>query len=516
MRNQFFFILIFCSIFFLNGCWFNKPSLPERTLKTVLQADPRTLDPALSTSTHSGILLGLIYSNLVSFDTSGKLIYDAAKYYKVSKDGLTYTFALQDGLRFSDGRPVRAVDVVTSLNRLAHPATASPRAWLMEPVAGYQALRDGLTQTLSGVRVLDEKSLEIILSRRFAPFLSYLAMPQTAILPANEVANGEVIPPGSGPYVLSRWVRDTEVLLTRNTQIKTSGNLQAIWFRIIKDPFTIVSEFKSGGLHLIEVPPQEVENLRADKRFRTLDIEEFNVYFLGLNMKSPLLQDIKMREALAHAIPREAILKNLLKGLGTLATGPVPTGLSGFLREGGAEFNLELAKQKLFESGYAGQELRLSVYNDPMNIALCEVIKQSLEEIGVKVRIIPRDWNGFTEQLVNLDYEIYYRNWVADFPDGDNFLFPLYHSTSLGLMGNYSHYNQPGFDSVLEASRQETDSVRREELLREAAVMARDDMSRILLWYKKKVFAVAEAVRDYKPHPMYNSNKFLNTSLTQL
>ncbi len=490
--------------------------MPDRTLKTVLQADPRTLDPALSTSTHSGILLGLIYSNLVSFDAAGKLIYDAAKYYKVSKDGLKYTFALQDGLRFSDGRPVKALDVISSFNRLAHPATASPRSWLMEPVAGYQDLRNGQAQTLSGIKALDEKTLEIELSRRFAPFLSYLAMPQTAIVPANEVANGEAIPPGSGPYVLTRWIRDKEVLLTRNSQIKTSGNLQAIWFRIIKDPFTIVSEFKSGGLHLIEVPPQEVQTIGSDKRFRTMEIEEFNVYFLGLNMKSPLLQDIRMREALAHAIPRESILKNLLKSQGTLATGPVPAGLSGWLKDGGSEFNPELARTKLLESGYAGQELRLAVYNDPMNIALCEVIKQSLEEIGIKVRIIPRDWNGFTEQLVNLEYEIFYRNWVADFPDGDNFLFPLYHSSSLGLMGNYTHYNQPGFDSILEASRLEIDSVRREELLRDAATLARDDLSRVLLWYKKKVFAVAEAVRDYKPHPMYNSNKFLNTSLTQL
>ena len=112
-----------------------------------------------------------------------------------------------------------------------------------------------------------------------------------------------------------------------------------------------------------------------------------------------------------------------------------------------------------------------------------------------------------------MDYDLFYRNWIADFPDGDNFLFPLFHSSSTGLKGNYPGYENKSFDNLVEKSRRQIDTAGRDELLKQAAQLARNDASRVLLWYKTKVYAAYPVLQNFQPFPMYNSNKYLNVNL---
>ena len=489
--------------------------LPDKTLRLSLEASPKTLDPMHSTDTYSGVILGLTYSNLVRFDESGELVLDAAKHYRITENGRRYDFLLKDNQRFVNGDVMTAEDVAFSLNRLASPRLKSPRAWLLNQVAGFEDLQSGKTQTLEGVQVIDSSRIRITLRRAYAPFLSLFAMPQMSIVSKSYVESGGELGEstmGAGPYYLKSWRREQDILLLSNPHYRKSGNLNAVYYKIIKDPLSLVSEFKAQGLHMIEVPPTEVQALKST-RARLSPVNQFNLYFVGMNMKSGRFADRNFRQAINFAVDREGIVKNLQHGLADVATGPVPKGLKGYLERD--FFNYDLAKAKLLfsKSKYDGKPLRLLLRNEARSMAVCQVIQQNLKSLGIEVKLVPRDWNSFSSALVKMDYDLFYRNWIADFPDGDNFLFPLFHSSSTGLKGNYPGYASKNFDSLVERSRRQTDTFQRSELLRQAAQLARNDASRILLWYKTKVYAAYPVLQNFRPFPMYNSNKYLNVNL---
>jgi ABC-type transport system substrate-binding protein len=501
--------------FFLLGCSSSSLILPEKTLRLSLEASPKSLDPANSTDTYSGIILGLVYSNLLRFNDSGELILDAAKFYSVAPGGRVYTFLLRQDARFSNGKPLTARDVVFSFERLASKKLKSPRAWLLNEVVGFEDFHAGKTKSIAGLRIDGDFKLRIELKRPFAPFLSMLAMPQLAIISEEFVRGGTSLNEavmGSGPYKLTRWSREQDILLEGNPYYRKDGNLQAIYFKVIKEPLTMMTEFRSKNLHIIEVPPHELGIVKKT-RARLHGVNQYNLYFLGLNMESGVFASKELRHALNYAIDRKKILDTVLRSQGSIATGPVPKGLSGYLSETRFPYDLDRAKALVKKSGYDGRELRLLVRNEPRNLSICEAMKQYLEAAGVKVKLVARDWNSFASALVGMEYDIFYRNWIADFPDGDNFLYPLFHSASTGLKGNYPRYSNSAFDALIENSRKEVVHKKRVVLLKKAAFLAREDASRVLLWYKKKNFAVYPGVQNFYAYPMYNSNKYLEVNL---
>lgn len=489
--------------------------LPSRTLKLALEASPFSLDPIQSTDAYSGQVSGLLYCNLLKFDQQGMIRMDAAKHYSIKEDGRRYTFILRENLHFSNGDPLTAKDVIFSFERLASPKENSPRSWLLEQVAGFEDFRGGKTEHLQGLRLISDHKLSIDLKRPFSPFPSLLAMPQLAIVNENLVRNGgdfNESSMGAGPFQLKSWRRGQDLLLMRSKTYVKDGNLEAVYYKILEDPLTLISEFKARNLHIVEVPPDQLKSLEST-RARLDSVNQYNLYFLGLNMKESRLQSRRLRRAMARAIDRKTIIDSVLKNQAELATGPVPRGLPGYLDNHTLSYEPKIASEEIKAAGFEGQEFRLLLHNHPMSIRICEVLKQYLEQAGLKIRLITRDWNAYTSELVEGNYDLFYRNWVADFPDGDNFLYPLYHSESTGLQGNYPAYNSRVFDECVETSRREIDAEKRSENLRKCAEIAREDASRILLWFKIKNFASYPAVQNFKPYPMYNSNKYLRVNL---
>lgn len=489
--------------------------LPSRTLKIALEASPKSLDPVQSTDSYSGQVIGLLYSNLLKFDHKGMIVMDAAKHYSIKEEGRRYTFLLRENLHFSNGDSLLAKDVVFSFERLASTKEDSPRAWLLSQVAGFEDFRAGRTKRLQGLRILSDHKLSIDLKRPFSPFPSLLAMPQLAIVNEDFVRGGGELAEesmGAGPFYLKEWRRGQDMLLVHNSQYIKDGNLEAVYLKILKDPLTLISEFKAQSLHVVEVPPEELDSLRST-RARLDSVNQYNLYFLGINMKKKELQSRRFRRGMARAIDRKTIISTVLKSQAELATGPVPRGLPGYLEDHSLEFDAKLASEEIKAAGFEGKELRLLLHSNPRSIRICEVLKQYLEKAGLKIRLITRDWNAFTSSIVEGNYDLFYRNWIADFPDGDNFLYPLYHSESTGLKGNYPGYGSRQFDECMESSRREVDAEKRSDTLQRCARVAREDASRILLWFKIKNFASYPAIQNFKPYPMYNSNKYLRVNL---
>ncbi|PCJ19336.1 MAG: hypothetical protein COB02_08075 [Candidatus Cloacimonadota bacterium] len=508
-------LLITISLLFLSACT-DSFMMPKSTLKLALEANPKNLDPAFSTDSYSGILIGLCYSNLLSFDHEGNIVLDATKFYSISDKGRKYSFLLKENIRFSNGDILTSKDVLYTLNRLADPKIDSPRAWLLKDVVGYSDYRKGRSTSLKGITIDGDQKLIIHLSKPFAPFLSMFAMPQMAILNKKFMEVGGDLKEatlGSGPYQLKSWRRDQDLLFVKNTYHKKKGSLNGIHFKILKDPFTRLAEYKKGTLDIVEVAPSQQKQI--SEKSTKMDINQYNLYFLGLNMKSKKLSDLNIRKSIASAIDKEVILNKLLKAQGLIAHGPVPLGLQGHIKKATFLFNTAKAKKGLKLSSYKGEVLDFVLWNEPKSMMICQSIKQYLEKAGFKIKLRPLDWNAFTESLVKLDYDLFYRNWIADFPDGDNFLYPLFHSQSKGLKGNYPHYANKTFDKIISISRKESKSEIRRELLEKAAQKAIDDVSRVFLWFKKKTYVVSNRVKNFHPHPLYNSNKYLEVDLLE-
>jgi len=506
---------IIISFFFLSGCCQSGLMMPSRTLRLTMENSPRSLDPALSTDTFSGIVIGLSYSTLLRFNAKGELTLDAAKFYSIKAEGRVYEFLLKENLKFSDGSSLTAEDVSYSLHRLASPKTNSPRVNLLEQLQGFEDYREGKADSISGIQVESSNKIRFVLKRPFSPFLSFFAMPQFAVLSKKYIEAGGDLQEstlGSGPYSLEKFRREQDLFLRANPHYRKRGNLEAIYIRILKEPLTRFAEFKNQNLHIIELAPAQQEMIH-NTRSRLYSVNEYNLYYLGLNMKSERMQSLPLRKAIAQSIDRQTIVEKILKGQAVLATGPVPEGLPGYLKEPLFKYDAQKARETLAQSNYDSKPLRLLLSNSTQSVQLCTLFKNQMEKAGIKVELVIRDWNSFKVELLEGKYDLFYRNWVADFPDGDNFLFPLYHSSSTGLQGNYPGYSNSTFDALIENSRRISDPAKRKEMLENAAKIATQDFSRVPLWYKSKVFAVFPGVQNFEPYPMFYANKYLKVNL---
>jgi ABC-type transport system substrate-binding protein len=217
----------------------NRPS-PDGYYRIPLTDNPLTLDPARFTDVNSAGVAARIFSTLVKLDARLRPAPDLAQSWKVSEDGLTWTFTLRKGVTFHNGRPATSGDVRYSFERLLGPATASHRAWILEPISGAREMREGKAASLSGLETPDPLTVVLRLREPFGPFLLMLAMPNAAVVPREEVVKGDVPfgrrPVGTGPFRFVRW-RDNDALeLARNEDYFAGpAKLAGLRFRVNKE-----------------------------------------------------------------------------------------------------------------------------------------------------------------------------------------------------------------------------------------------------------------------------------------
>ncbi|MGH7590694.1 MAG: ABC transporter substrate-binding protein, partial [Gemmatimonadales bacterium] len=245
------------------ACGSNRSS---RTLEYYFTADPRSLDPALSTDVPSGEVVALLFDNLTRFDVDGRLEPDLAQRWEVDRRGVTYTFHLRPGVRFHDGRPLTARDVAASFRRALAPATSGGRGWPLYPIEGAEAFAAGTVADISGLKTPDDSTVILSLARPLNVFPKLLAMPVAAVVP-------ESLPPGdfgqhpvgSGPWRFVSWSHDDQIVVARNPDFwgKPAAS-DTLRIRIIPEALTQAAEYESGRLSVVEVPFGETTRWEQD------------------------------------------------------------------------------------------------------------------------------------------------------------------------------------------------------------------------------------------------------------
>jgi ABC-type transport system substrate-binding protein len=494
----------------------------RRVLQLALQSDPTTLDPALAVDIPSGSVIALLHTGLVSLRPDGTPAPGVARSWEISPDGTVYTFHLDPRRRFANGRPVTAEDVRWSFERVLSQATASPRTWVLERIRGARAFREGDAETLEGLRVEARDRVVIELERPFAPFLGLLAMPAAAVVPREEVerlgAEYGAQPVGCGPWRLVEWKRNQSIHLEPDSAYGDPVPLlDGIRIRILPEASTRVAELETGRLDILEVPTAELPRWRRDPPDGASleSVAALRVCYLGFQNRTEPFTDPRVRRALNYALDREAVLEKVLHGAGVLAAGSIPPGLPGGGGAGGGyRYDPQEARRLLAEAGLAGGfETEIWQRENAEVTRILEAVQGYWSRVGVEVRIVSREWTAFKEAVNQGSAPVFYLDWHADYPDAENFLYPLFHSSNLGGGGNRAFFSHRGIDSLLETAHRTIDRDARVSLYARIERRVVEEAPWVFLWFPEVTYAVSDRISGFRPSPIYLGNRYLEVDL---
>jgi len=456
--------------------------------------DPATLDPARLRDIYSLAVGQQLFDGLVQFDQTLSIAPALAQFWVASRDGLTWTFTLRKGVKFHHGREVTADDVVYSFTRLLDPRIRSAGADLFMTIQGATEFREGRARQVAGLAALDRYTVRVILTEAPVPFVSVLAVGQAKIVPRELVEEqGEAFgnqPVGTGPFRFVRWERGKEIVLAANPEyLDGPPRLGRLVFRIFpgEQADAVFREFQGGALEDSPIPSKDYRAIISGQRYQHVRRPMFSLRHYGLNTRTKPLDDRRVRQALLHAIDREAVVSEIWLGRHHLARGILPPGTLGFnpkLR--GYAYDPARARELLSQAGYPGGRgfppitIWSSVRSEEV-LREHERMRSDLEAVGITAEFqYNPDWPSFSRAMAERKLPIFLRAWFADVPDPENFLVKLFHSAS---PRNYTAYANPAVDALFEKARNESNIARRVELYRRAEEMILEDAPLIPIWH---------------------------------
>jgi ABC-type transport system substrate-binding protein len=491
-----------------------------------LNNNPTTLDPALITDVQGGGIAAKLFNGLVRFNENLDIVPDIARSWKLSDDQLTYTFRLRRDVRFSNGRKVTSKDVKYSFERVLAPATKAPLTWVLDKIAGAGDFMAGKNAGVSGIQIVNDHILTIKLQKPFGPFLSLLAMTTAYVVPKEAVQrlglDFGTHPIGSGPFVLSEWKHDQSlVLAAREYYFDGRSKLNGIFYRIIPEDLTAVMEFETGKLDVLLIPASEYERYTTDPEWRdqVYGRTGLNTYYLGLNCTRPPFNDLRVRQAMNLAIDRQHILNTVFEKRGELASGPIPPGLwkNHVLPRvtGGYDYDPARAKALIHEAGADGATIKIYITAEPEVLDIVEVIQSYLRNVGLKPEIVQLDWSALKQAVNEGEPDAFWMSWWADYPDPENFLYPLFDSASVGSGGNRTRCLDPVLDRLIETAQSTMDEQKRYRLYRQAEDRVIRDAPWVFMWHRADYFVIQPWVTDFKIYPIYSIDKRVDAQVTR-
>jgi len=472
--------LVVCSL--LAACGAEEP---DGVLRMGLASPPRNLDPRFATDATSERINRLLYRRLVEFDAESLPMPSLASWERLSPTHYRFTLG-EDGRDFSDGTRLTALDVKATYESIIDRGSASPHRALLSMI--------------EDIRTPDPDRVEFLLAEPDPLFPAYLGI---GILPAQLIDAGHAFrdrPVGSGPFRLADWPETGRLRLERRRDGRTFELVT------VKDPNVRVMKLLRGEIDLLQndLSPELVGYLRSRGEVRVEESSGVNFSYLGFNLEDPVVGRPEVREAIAHAIDREAILTFLFQEAGRPAEGLFPPehwagsdGLEPY------EHDPERARALLAVAGYGDQaSLRLSykTSSDPFRIRLATVIQAQLAKVGIEVEVKSYDWGTFFGDVKAGRFQIYSLTWVGiRTPDIFRYVF---HSDSVPPDGaNRGRYRSLEADRLIEAARAEPDLPRQAALYRQLQALLHADLPYVPLWFENQMVAARREVGGYRLAP---------------
>lgn len=478
----------------------------------LLGDDPPTLDPALAGDTSSATYIVEIYSGLVSLSRKLEIEPDLAERWDISPDGTTYTFHLRKGVKFHDGKEVRASDFRYSIERAADPKTESTVAdAYLGDILGVKDKLKGIAKEVRGVRAIDDATLEIKIDAPKAYFLAKMTYTAAYVVDQANVEaskNWTAKPNGTGPFKLKEWKKGDRIVLERNENYyRDPARLQEMEY--ILSGGSAMTMYENGEIDITAVGLTDIDRVLDPTNPLNKELmiaPALSVGYVGFNATMPPFDDAKVRRAFNHAVDKDKIIKVVLKGLVQRADGILPPGIPGYNEKlKGLEYDPAKAKALIAESKYRDVSrlppIVISIPGTgaslpPSSEAIIEMLKTNL---GVKVEIRQVEWATYLQDLKKHKFQVFELGWMGDYPDPQDFLDILFHSESLE---NNCRYSNPEVDKILERARVERDVEKRLKMYQEVEQTIVNDAPWLPLWFQKSHILVKPYVKGYVPPPM--------------
>lgn len=453
-------------------------------------SNPETLDPALNSAIDGANTIITIFEPLLLINENNEVIGGQAESWEASEDGLTWTFTMRDGLKWSDGTDLNAKDFEYSFKRMVDPNTAAPYAETclgmidgFEEAAGFPDADGNPTvdpnpEALNVKASEDGKTLTIVLSYPCSYFDKMAAFAtMSPVQQATVEANGDswcTSPDtfvSNGPYMITDWTPSERIVLTKNPNYVGGWDSSkivsdTITLLLLEDSSASYAAYNSGEAVLVkDVPTDEIPSLTKAEDGGDFYVDTIlGTYYVSLNLQRDAFKDAKVRKALSLAIDRDYVANTIMQGTYSAADSIVGPGIvdeSGYFHDNGNapyisadyEANLAEAKKLLEEAGYPNGEgyptIEYSTNDAGYHVPLAEYLQQAWGDLGITLTINKMEWSSFTPARRAGEYDVARNGWVMDYNDPSNML-DLFCS---GNGNNDGKYSNPDFDAAIDASR---------------------------------------------------------------
>lgn len=499
----------------LNGMAFESPVVNGVNRSQALflsggeSTNPRDYDPA--TEHDSGDKR--VYSGLVSLDTNLNLVPELAASWDISPDGRVYTFHIRTNAKFHDGHTVVAQDVIYSWERAAKPATQSDTVLTyLGDIVGVAQMQAGTAEHISGLKAIDDHTLQVTIDAAKPYFLYKLTMPVAFVLDQKNVesgANWYRTPNGTGPYKLTRWDTGQLMVYTAN---------QDFYLGAPSIPQIVVELFSGIGINLFESGEIDMTGISSSDVARVLDPTDPlhpDVYsgvslcteYVVFDVTKPPFDDVKVRQAFSMAFDRQKYIDVVNNGVGIPAVGLYPPALPGYnLNLQGLPYDPAQARQLLAQSKYGGpQGLPPITFTDagfgnsagPSVAAMAQMWQQNL---GVTITVENLEPDRYLDLLNSGQHgQLFSSGWCGDYPDPENFADILFHT---GAQQNTGKFSDPALDKVLDQARGEQDVTKRIQLYQQAEQMIVQDAPALFIMHDVSYELVKPNVKGFVLTPI--------------
>lgn len=464
----------------------------EQVFRANLHSEPPTLDPAKATdTTSSAVILGVL-EGLTRIGTDGKPHEAAAESIDVSEDLKTYTFTIRDH-NWNNGEPVTAYDFEYAWKRVLEPEFPADYAYQLYAIKNAAQAKEGeVSLDEVGVKALDEKTLQVTLENptpyflELTAFYTYFPVHKATVEANDKWADTADAYVSNGPFNLEKWEHNNELVLVKNADYWDADTVQLdkVMFTMVEDENTELNMFKNGeldwaGAPYSALPTDALPSLEEDGSLVTQSIA--GTYWYKFNVEKAPFDNIKMRQAFAYAIDRQAIIDNVTQGgqLPAMAITPTTMGLSdgAYFEDANIDKAKELFNEALEEMGLSSAaelpSVTLSYNTSEAHAKIAQAIQDQWKKVfEIEVGIENSEWAVYLEQIDSGDYQVGRLAWLGDFNDAINFL-EMY-VTDGG--NNDTNWGSAEFDALIAQSATEADADKRLQILKDAEQIMMDEM----------------------------------------
>ncbi|MQB08029.1 peptide ABC transporter substrate-binding protein [Agrobacterium tumefaciens] len=466
-----------------------------------LSNEPANMAPEINVGTQARMVRFAIHRGLMNYDVTGKLAAELASDYEISPDGKQYTFRLRDA-KFHDGSPVTSEDVKATFEKIIGPNS--------------KATYKGELSIIDRIETPDAKTVRFVLKSTYSPFIHYLALPESVIVPNKWLeayaTNPNVPPVGAGPFKFVNWSRGQEIVVEKFADYYKKGKptLDSIHFSFLSDDNTRVNALRSNDVDMIEFAPwKDMDTIRADPNLG-LATTTGPFMVLQFNTRFEPFSKPEVRQALAYGIDRNVIIKTAFNGQGTPLFGmPIPKGYPGYTPEFEHFFSYDVAKAKdlLAKAGYPnGFKARLlSTAQFAFHSNTAVAVKGELAKLGIEVELELPDWAGRNAKATEGNYDLIVSGTSGDITDPDWLSNFFYGGNQLVRLNNSPYFNDPQINALLDKGKTTVDAGAREQIYKDFSKRALELSPFVYLMWRDQSYGVNKKVKGFTNMPGFLS-----------